>query len=170
MTDTNKRTFSFVADISPEAKMLMYAHNEGKMPIISLRDNVLFPGTITPINIGRDFSLKAIRKAEREDLFVGVFTQKVPQLDQPAFQDMMPVGVVGKVVHTIKLPDGTCNALVQATNKARLMDMSMNRGMLEGMVKAETDVKVSPEMVTEFSALMVMVKERMGELCQTIDN
>ncbi|MGM9678933.1 MAG: endopeptidase La [Bacteroidaceae bacterium] len=170
MTDNNKSTFSFVADISPEAKMLMYAHNEGKMPIISLRDNVLFPGTITPINIGRDFSLKAIRKAEREDLFVGVFTQKVPQLDQPAFQDMMPVGVVGKVVHTIKLPDGTCNALVQATNKARLMDMSMNRGMLEGMVKAETDVKVSPEMVTEFSALMVMVKERMGELCQTIDN
>ncbi len=170
MTDNNKSTFSFVADISPEAKMLMYAHNEGKMPIISLRDNVLFPGTITPINIGRDFSLKAIRKAEREDLFVGVFTQKVPQLDQPAFQDMMPVGVVGKVVHTIKLPDGTCNALVQATNKARLMDMSMNRGMLEGMVKAETDVKVSPEMVTELSALMVMVKERMGELCQTIDN
>ena len=170
MTDNNKSTFSFVADISPEAKMLMYAHNEGKMPIISLRDNVLFPGTITPINIGRDFSLKAIRKAEREDLFVGVFTQKVPQLDQPAFQDMMPVGVVGKVVHTIKLPDGTCNALVQATNKARLMDMSMNRGMLEGMVKAETDVKVSPEMVTEFSALMVMVKDRMGELCQTIDN
>ena len=170
MTDNNKSTFSFVADISPEAKMLMYAHNEGKIPIISLRDNVLFPGTITPINIGRDFSLKAIRKAEREDLFVGVFTQKVPQLDQPAFQDMMPVGVVGKVVHTIKLPDGTCNALVQATNKARLMDMSMNRGMLEGMVKAETDVKVSPEMVTEFSALMVMVKERMGELCQTIDN
>ena len=170
MTDNNKSTFSFVADISPEAKMLMYAHNEGKMPIISLRDNVLFPGTITPVNIGRDFSLKAIRKAEREDLFVGVFTQKVPQLDQPAFQDMMPVGVVGKVVHTIKLPDGTCNALVQATNKARLMDMSMNRGMLEGMVKAETDVKVSPEMVTEFSALMVMVKERMGELCQTIDN
>ena len=170
MTDNNKSTFSFVADISPEAKMLMYAHNEGKMPIISLRDNVLFPGTITPINIGRDFSLKAIRKAEREDLFVGVFTQKVPQLDQPAFQDMMPVGVVGKVVHTIKLPDGTCNALVQATNKARLMDMSMNRGMLEGMVKAETDVKVSPEMVAEFSALMVMVKERMGELCETIDN
>ena len=170
MADNKKTSFSFVAEVSSDAEKLMYTDYEGDMLILCLRDNVLFPGTITPINVGRSASVKAIRKAEQSGGMIGVFTQKVPSMDNPTFDDMHPYGVVGRVIHMIKMPDGTYNALIQATNRVLLNSMRSGRNGMEGNVSAQTDIKPAKSLIPEYSAMLSMLKEKVKELFQTVDN
>lgn len=170
MVEFKKSSFSFVAEVSPDAKKMMYTDFEGQMPILCLRDNVLFPGTITPINVGRPVSVKAVQKAERSNGMIGVFTQKDPVTETPTIQDMLPIGVVGKVVHTMKLPDGTYNALIQATNRATIASMEKVGGIFYGEVNAHADIKPEQKNNPEFGAMLYVLKDKMKELCQTVDN
>ena len=116
-------TISFVTEYTTDVDALINAQNEGVMPILTLRDNLLFPGTVTPITIGRKKSLRLIRKAEKDQLQIAVFAQRNPDTEDPGYDDLYHVGTVCRVIHLMKLPDGNYNALLQASNRCGLDSM-----------------------------------------------
>ena len=91
--------------------------NEGDLPeklaILTLRNAVIFPGTVYPVTIGREKSIKLIKEAERNDMFVGAVPQLDVNVEDPKAEDLSPYGTVVKIVKTLEMPDGTLTAILQ---------------------------------------------------------
>ena len=170
MFDNNKKTFSFVAEVSGETDKMMHANYGGDMPIITLRDNIFFPGTVSPITVGRKYSIKTLRKLERTDGMVALLTQKTPDVDTPQMEDLYPIGVVAKLVHSLKMPDGSYNALFQAFNRIQIQELRQVGGSYEGTVTTLTDLMPGRLEQTEYKAMLAMLKERTARLMSILDD
>ena len=170
MFENNKKTFSFVAEVSGETDKLMHASHGGDMPVIMLRDNIFFPGTVSPITVGRKHSIKTLNKLERTDGLVALLTQKVPDVEMPQIEDLYPIGVVAKLVHTMKMPDGSYNALFQAFNRVRIQELRLVAGSYEGLVVSMTDSMPDNIEQTEYKAMLALFKERTQNLMGILDD
>lgn len=170
MFENNKKTFSFVAEVSGETDKLMHANHGGDMPVIMLRDNIFFPGTVSPITVGRKHSIKTLNKLERTDGLVALLTQKVPDVETPQIEDLYPIGVVAKLVHSMKMPDGTYNALFQAFNRIRIQELRLVAGCHEGLVVSMTDSMPDNIEQTEYKAMLALLKERTQNLMGILDD
>ena len=170
MFENNKKTFSFVAEVSGETDKLMHANYGGEMPIITLRDNIFFPGTVSPITIGRRYSIKTLRKLERTDGMVALLTQKAPEVDHPQTEDLYPIGVAAKLVHSMKMPDGSYNALFQAFNRVQLVEFRPEITGYEGTLATLTDNIAEGAEKTEYNAMLAMFKERTEKLMSVLDD
>ncbi len=170
MFENNKKTFSFVAEVSGETDKLMHANHGGDMPVIMLRDNIFFPGTVSPITVGRKHSIKTLNKLERTDGLVALLTQKVPDTETPQIEELYPIGVVAKLVHSMKMPDGSYNALFQAFNRIQVQEIRQVAGRFEGTVVNMTDVMPDRFEQTEYKAMLAMLKERTQNLMSILDD
>ena len=85
-----------------------------KLPILTLRNAVIFPGTVYPVTIGREKSIKLIKEAEQNNLFIGAVPQLDVNVEDPKAEDLNPYGTVVKIVKTLEMPDGTLTAILQA--------------------------------------------------------
>ena len=170
MFENNKKTFSFVAEVSGETDKLMHANYGGDMPIIMLRDNIFFPGTVSPITVGRKHSIKTLRLLERNDGMVALLTQKAPEVDVPGKDDLYPIGVAAKLVHTMKMPDGSYNALFQAFNRIEILELRHVAGSYEGTIANKTDVMPESTEQAEYKAMLSMLKERTEKLMDILDD
>lgn len=83
------------------------------LPILALRNAVLFPGAVFPITIGREKSIKLIRDAERSNSFIGAVPQNDFSVEDPTREDLFQYGTVAKIVKTLEMPDGTMTAILQ---------------------------------------------------------
>ena len=77
------------------------------LPILPLRNTVLFPGVIIPINIGRDKSLKLIKDSYRQSALIGVVAQKDTNTENPDINDLYQIGTVASILKILEMPDGT---------------------------------------------------------------
>ena len=170
MFEKNKKTYSFVAEVSGETDKLIHASYGGEMPIITLRDNIFFPGTVSPITVGRKYSIKTLRKLERTDGMVALLTQKSPEVDTPQTDDLYPIGVAAKLVHSMKMPDGTYNALFQAFNRIKILELRQVGGSYEGSVTIMTDLMPDRLEQTEYKTMLAMLKERTSTLMSILDD
>lgn len=170
MFENNKKTFSFVAEVSGETEKLIHANYGGDMPIIALRDNIFFPGTVSPITVGRKYSIKTLRELERKDGMVALLTQKTPEIDTPQTEDLYPIGVVAKLVHSMKMPDGTYNALFQAFNRIQIQELRQVNGRYEGTVTSMTDLMPGRLEQAEYGTMLAMLKERTARLMNILDD
>ena len=91
-----------------------------ELPILSLRNNVLFPGVVLPISIGRPKSVKLIRDVYNNDRIVGTVAQKDPEIDDPRFDDLHKVGTIGQIVKLLEMPDGSTTAIIQGKRRIKL--------------------------------------------------
>lgn len=170
MFENNKRTFSFVAEVSGETDKLMHAKYSGEMPIITLRDNIFFPGTVSPITVSRKHSIRTLRKLEQTDGIVALLTQKVPETDVPTTDDLYPIGIAAKLVHTMKMPDGSYNALFQAFNRVEIQELRLSSGCYEGTVASRTDVAPKRTQQVEYKAMLALLKERAEMMMDVLDD
>ena len=168
--ENNKKTFSFVAEVTGETDKLMHANHGGEMPVIALRDNIFFPGTVSPITVGRKYSIKTLNKLERTDGLVALLTQKLPEVDTPQLEDLYPIGVVAKLVHSMKMPDGSFNALFQAFNRVQIVELRQEAGGYEGILAPMTDEVAKGIEKTEYNAMLAMFKERTQKLMSILDD
>ena len=83
------------------------------LPILALRNAVLFPGSVFPITIGRDKSIRLIEDAERNNTFIGAVPQNDLAVEDPRKEDLYEFGTVAKIVKTLEMPDGTITAILQ---------------------------------------------------------
>jgi len=93
-------------------------------PLVPLRDAVIFPRMIVPLFVGRSKSVKAIEKIDVNKLRVVLVTQKNSSTDSPKEKDLYKVGVIAKILQTLKLPDGTLKILVEATERVKIIKIT----------------------------------------------
>ncbi len=95
-------------------------------PVLAVRDIVMFPHVVVPLFVGRDQSVKAIEAAMRQDKKVVFLTQKNFQDENPGFDDLYHVGMVGSILQMLNLPDGSVKILVDGTNRVKVSDYKKN--------------------------------------------
>ncbi len=162
-------SISFVTEIDANIESQVRARLEGSMGMLALRDNLLFPGTVTPITVGRTKSLKALRKAEKTKQPLAVFTQKVPDIEDPVMDDLFHIGTVCRVVHLVKLPDGNHSALLQALNRVGLDSMEETSDGYACHVSAIPETQTN-ESDNEYRVTLNLIKERIITLNNMSDS
>ena len=94
------------------------------LPVLAMRDVILFPGVTFPVSIGREISLLTVREAERLNLPIGVFCQLNPTTESPRAADLFDYGVVADVLKVIDLPDGNTTAILRGRQRLKLVGPS----------------------------------------------
>ena len=87
------------------------------LPILALKNTVLFPGVIIPITVGRDRSIAALTDAHKGDKNVAVITQRDLDVAEPVQADLYTIGVVAKILKVLKMPDGSTTAILQGRQR-----------------------------------------------------
>src|SRR3978361_1479188 len=84
-----------------------------ELPLLPLRNTVLFPGVVIPITVGRDKSIKAVSDAYKADKLIGVIAQTDRAVEEPTVSDLEEIGTVAKIAKLIKMPDGGTTIIIQ---------------------------------------------------------
>jgi ATP-dependent Lon protease len=92
------------------------------LPLIPLRDLILFPDLVVPLFVGRERSIRALEEAMREGHLVALATQQVPETQDPGPDDLHEIGCVASIMQELKLPDGTAKALVEGQQRFRIVE------------------------------------------------
>jgi ATP-dependent Lon protease len=128
------------------------------LPILPLRNTVLFPGVIIPITIGRDRSIKLIKDAERGNKVIGVVAQKDFDIELPAMSDLHEVGTIASILKMLKMPDGNITVVIQGRKRFKIDEMMQEKPYFKAKITELKEVK--PEVKDdEFSALVSSVKD-----------
>lgn len=128
------------------------------LPILPVRDVVIFPYMILPLFVGRDMSIKAIENASGENKLILLVSQKDVNVETPLEEDLYTVGTVGTILRMLKLPDGRLKILVQGLTKARISDFLQSEPFYVGEIEKIFDEEQA-ETSLEVEALMRNVKE-----------
>ncbi len=137
--DNKDRSFSMIADVEGNYSDLVNIKMPDSMPILAVRNMVLFPSVVSPILIGREESMTLIRKAEKNDLLIGVFPQKESDVEHPIRADLFDVGVCAKILKVLTLPNGNLTAIVQGLGRIRLLDIVKYKPFLIGNIEAHPE-------------------------------
>ena len=132
------------------------------LPILALRNAVLFPGTVFPITIGREKSMRLIEDAERTNSFIGTVPQNDLSVEEPRKDDLYSYGTVAKIVKTLEMPDGTITAILQGFKRFELEDVYDYEPYMLGRVNYLEDV------VPEDDKKMRMIAESLKEKAMSI--
>ena len=123
------------------------------IPILSLRNTVLFPGVVLPISIGRPRSIQLIKDAYRTDKIVGTVAQKDPDIENPAFDDLHTVGTIGQIVKLLEMPDGSTTAIIQGRKRMVLNELISDTPYFIARVRTMPEMK--PEIPSkDFDAIV----------------
>ena len=129
-----------------------------ELPMMAVRDVVVFSYMIIPLFVGRAASVSAINDAMMKDKLLLLVTQKDAALDEPGAEDLFRVGMVCMVMRTLKLPDGRLKVLVQALNKAKVEDIIQQEPHLIAKITVVKDEDFGP-ITVEIEALMRTARE-----------
>ena len=163
MSNQNKNSaFQMIADIEGDIKDILNINPPDNVPILPVRNLVLFPGVVSPILIGRDSSKIVIQKAEKRGELIGIICQRDPEVDVPLQEDLYKTGVFAKVMKLLTLPNGNITAIVQCHSRLQLNRITQTSPYLEGDVEALTDLnpeKRDREFKTAMDDLRNLVNE-----------
>ena len=134
------------------------------LPLLPLRDIVVFPGMVVPLFVGREKSVAALEAAMAGEKDIFLLAQLDPGCDDPDRDDLYDVGVVASVLQLLKLPDGTVRVLVEGQQRARLENLREEQGSAGEMLVAQIE-RLEPVTAagTEVAAMMRSVVEQFGE-------
>ena len=122
------------------------------LPILALRNAVLFPGAVFPITIGREKSIRLIEDAERANAYIGAVPQNDLSVEDPVREDLYSFGTVAKIVKTLEMPDGTVTAILQGYKRFELENIFDYEPYLIGRVRYLNDTVPEPDVQTRMIA------------------
>ena len=126
---------SMLAEIETSADEVSPEELDEEMPVMTLRNLVMFPTVVMPVTVGRKATLKLINQAMKDKTPIVVTTQKVSEVENPGFKDLYPIGVIGKVLRVFEMPGGNTTVILQASGpKVRLEEITSSRPFLKGKV------------------------------------
>ena len=128
------------------------------LPILALRNAVLFPGTVFPITIGREKSMRLIEDAEQSNSFIGTVPQNDLFVEEPTKDDLYAYGTVAKIVKTLEMPDGTITAILQGFKRFELEAVVGYEPYMLGRVRYVEDIV--PENDTKIRMIAESLKEK----------
>ena len=129
-----------IADIDGDFMNLINIDTPSELPILPVRNLVLFPGVVSPILIGRESSMRLVRKAEKSGSMIGIVCQHDPDVEEPGKADLFEYGVFAKVVKQLTLPNGAVTAIIQGLGRLRLIDIVGEVPYLQGRVEPAVEL------------------------------
>ena len=133
------------------------------IPILALRNVVLFPGTIYPITIGREKSKRLIIEAEKQGSFIGAVPQLDVNVEEPGEEDLYRYGTVAKVIKTLDMPDGTITAILQSIKRIELITVVDYDPYITGIVRYLDDV-LTKENSADLKGIASTIKDKASQI------
>ncbi|MBQ9201068.1 MAG: endopeptidase La [Bacteroidales bacterium] len=128
------------------------------LPILPLRNMVLFPGVAMPVSIGRNKSLRLVRDAYQQNTIIAVFTQKDAQTEEPVKEDLARVGVVSRILRILEMPDNSTTIILQAINRCELDELTGTEPYLKGRIRLREEI-MPQRQDRKFEALIQAIKD-----------
>lgn len=128
------------------------------LPILPLRNTVLFPGVVIPITAGRDASVKLINDANANGKVIGVVSQKDENVEEPTLEDINTIGTVARILRVLKMPDGNVTIIIQGKKRFEINEIITEKPYLTATIKEVPETK--PDQGSEeFSAIVESIKD-----------
>ena len=138
------------------------------LPLLALKNTVLFPGIVIPITVGRDKSIKAINEAYDDDRLIGVISQRSPKIEDPKMGDLFQVGTLARIMKLLKMPDGTITAILQGQGRFGLKNITQTDPFLIGQVETLEDI--APTNEREFKAITASIRDLAKQIIELSPN
>ena len=139
-----------------------------EIPLLPLRNTVLFPGVVIPITVGRDKSIKAVNEAYKGDKLIGVVSQKDSQVEEPAIADLVDVGTIAKIIKMIKMPDGGTTVIIQGKKRFRTDEITSEDPFFKAKITVLIDEGIKDD--EDFDVMVSSIKELSGQIIQLSPN
>lgn len=158
----------YVTIFSPEEEDTNENTEPKDLPVLPLRNTVLFPGVVIPITVGRDKSVKLIKETYKKDKIIGVASQIDPNNDDPSFEDLFKTGTEALILRMFKMPDGNTTAIIQGKRKIELESVVKTTPYLICNVKPVIEAKVKSS--REIKAIVATIKEMASKIIELSPN
>jgi len=139
------------------------------LPILPLRNTVLFPGVVIPITAGRDKSIKLINETNKGNKLIGVVSQKDESVEDPGLSDINPVGTVATILRVLKMPDGNITVILQGKKRFEVSEIITSTPYITATVKEVPEERPTKES-DEFKAIIDSIKEKALEIIKQSPN
>ena len=167
--DNKNRSFSMIADVEGDYSDLTSMEMPEALPILAVRNLVLFPGVVSPILIGRESSMSLIRKAEKQDGLIGVICQRDAEVESPIRSDLYDFGVFAKVLKILTLPNGNITAIIQGLGRIRLLEILKYKPYMMGHVIAAPEEELDKKDM-EFQTAVEDLRNQTAEYIHMSDD
>ena len=179
-TDKDLLDFSDIIDGETEFIPLLSNEDEAQMnnekipeelPVLPLRNNVLFPGVVIPITVGRDKSIKLIKDSYAGDKIIGVISQRDINIEDPDADDLYHVGTVAQIIKILQMPDGSTTAIIQGKKRFRLLELFQKDPYFKAKVATFETLEHEVDKNDEgFKALISSVKDMSMQIIKMSPN
>ncbi len=139
-----------------------------EIPLLPLRNTVLFPGVVIPITVGRDKSIKAVMDAYKTDKLIGVVSQKDSLVEEPVVSDLVDIGTVAKIIKLIKMPDGGTTVIIQGRKRFKIDEITTEEPYFKAKITALADEELKDD--KDFDAMVASIKELAGQIIHLSPN
>jgi len=127
------------------------------LPILPLKNAVLFPGVVIPITVGREKSIQLIKEYSRHDKIIGTATQRDANIENPEMHDLYPVGTLAQIIKIIEMPDGSTSVIIHGKKRITFDEQIATEPYLLCQISQLHDIK--PEIDEEFNAILETMKD-----------
>ncbi|MBX2928369.1 MAG: endopeptidase La [Saprospiraceae bacterium] len=138
------------------------------LPVLALKNTVLFPGIVIPITVGRNKSIKAINSAYEDNRLIAVLSQKDAAIEEPAAEDLYKVGTVARILKLLRMPDGTTTAILQGRTRCVMDEMLNEHPMM--IARIHTLNYVKPDNPLEYEALISSILDLAKDIIELSPN
>ena len=139
-----------------------------EIPILALRNTVLFPGVVIPITVGRDKSIKAVTDAYKADKLIGVVAQKDSTVEEPTVSDLEDIGTVAKIAKLIKMPDGGTTIIIQGRKRCKIEEVTTDDPYFKAKITVLPDEVLKDD--ADFDAMIGSIKDLAGQIINLSPN
>ena len=140
----------------------------GELPLLPLRNTVLFPGVVLPITVGRDKSIKAVNDAYKTDKLIGVVAQKDSNIEDPTVSDLEDIGTVARIVKLIKMPDGGTTIIIQGKKRFKLAAITAEDPYFKALIEQLIEEEAPKDQ--DFAAYVSNIKDLASQIIQLSPN
>jgi len=128
-----------------------------ELPVLAIKNTVLFPGVIFPITVGRDKSIKLVKEANKKDKIIALVSQRNADVEDPSGDDLFEVGVLAKIIKLMRMPDGTTTVIIQGKRRIRIGEYTEVEPYLKAKIHPEPDLKYKED--KEYNAIIDSIKD-----------
>ena len=139
-----------------------------ELPLLPLRNTVLFPGVVIPITVGRDKSIKAVTDSYKGDKLIGVVSQKDSLVEEPTISDLVDIGTVAKIIKLIKMPDGGTTVIIQGRKRFKIDEITSDDPYFKAKITVIAEEELKDD--KDFDAMVASIKELAGQIIQLSPN
>ena len=156
--DTIDEEAEFIPLISEDEGQPEVSDIPTSLPILALRNTVLFPGVVLPVTIGREKSVRLIRNLSKKHRLIGAVSQIDAKIDDPEPKDLFSLGTVARVLKVLEMPDGSTSVILQGVHRFRVEQYTSTEPFFMAAVKVLVD-EPTDEKDSEFKALISSIKD-----------